>query len=62
MWRPLEPDVFEAHFNLGNIFHDLGRYTEAQVCYRDALKLREAASDGDLLIVEGYDGPQPGER
>ena len=22
----LEPDVFEAHFNLGNIFHDLGRY------------------------------------
>ncbi len=26
----LEPDVFEAHFNLGNIFHDLGRYREAQ--------------------------------
>ena len=24
----LESDVFEAHFNLGNILHDLGRYPE----------------------------------
>ncbi len=28
--------------------------------YQTALKLREAASVGDLVIVEGYDGPQPG--
>ena len=28
--------------------------------YREAAKLRDAASDTDLVIVEGYDGPQPG--
>jgi uncharacterized protein (DUF1330 family) len=28
--------------------------------YREAARLRDAASDADLVIVEGYDGPQPG--
>jgi uncharacterized protein (DUF1330 family) len=28
--------------------------------YREAAKLRDAASDTDLVIVEGYNGPQPG--
>jgi uncharacterized protein (DUF1330 family) len=28
--------------------------------YREAAKLRDAASVSDLVIVEGYDGPQPG--
>jgi uncharacterized protein (DUF1330 family) len=28
--------------------------------YQAALKLRAAASDADFLIIEGYDGPQPG--
>ena len=28
--------------------------------YRDAMKLRDKASNADLVIVEGYDGPQPG--
>ncbi len=28
--------------------------------YREASKLRDAASNADLVIVEGYDGPQPG--
>jgi uncharacterized protein (DUF1330 family) len=42
-------------------------YEAALACYHspgysEALKLREAASEGDLLIIEGYDGPQPGER
>jgi len=27
--------------------------------YQDALKLREPVSTADLVIVEGYDGPQP---
>ena len=26
----------------------------------EAAKLRDAASGADLVIVEGYDGPQPG--
>lgn len=28
--------------------------------YRRAKALREPVSEGDLVIVEGYDGPQPG--
>jgi uncharacterized protein (DUF1330 family) len=28
--------------------------------YQAALKLREPVSTADLVIVEGYDGPQPG--
>ncbi len=28
--------------------------------YRDAARLRTKASESDLVIVEGYDGPQPG--
>ena len=40
-------------------------YATALACYeseeyRRARALREAASTGDLIIVEGYDGPQPG--
>ncbi|MEM7428071.1 MAG: DUF1330 domain-containing protein [Pseudomonadota bacterium] len=29
--------------------------------YQDAIKLRAAVSDGDVVIIEGYDGPQPGD-
>lgn len=29
--------------------------------YQDAIKLRLPVSSSDLLIVEGYEGPQPGE-
>jgi uncharacterized protein (DUF1330 family) len=41
-------------------------YATAMACYNSpeyqaAIKLREAVSKGDLVIVEGYDGPQPGE-
>ncbi|MFL9827606.1 DUF1330 domain-containing protein [Rhodoplanes sp. SY1] len=39
-------------------------YETALACYRSpeyqaAIALRTAASIGDLVIVEGYDGPQP---
>ena len=30
----LEPDFFEAHFNLGNIYHDLGRFPTRSVLSR----------------------------
>jgi uncharacterized protein (DUF1330 family) len=41
-------------------------YETARACYgspeyQDAIKLRVGASEGDLVIVEGYDGPQPGD-
>jgi uncharacterized protein (DUF1330 family) len=40
-------------------------YATALAChdspeYQAAAKLRDAASLADLIIVEGYDGPQPG--
>ena len=40
-------------------------YATALAChdspeYRHAATLRDAASDADLIVVEGYDGPQPG--
>jgi len=41
-------------------------YATALACYESAdyqaaIKLRENVSEGDMVIVEGYDGPQPGE-
>jgi len=27
--------------------------------YQEAIKLRQSVSTGDLVIIEGYDGPQP---
>ncbi len=40
-------------------------YATALACYRseeyqEAVALRAAASQSELVIVEGYDGPQPG--
>jgi uncharacterized protein (DUF1330 family) len=40
-------------------------YQAALECYRSpeyarAKALRQNASDGDLVIIEGHDGPQPG--
>jgi uncharacterized protein (DUF1330 family) len=47
-----------------NVVIEFKDYETARACYdspeyRDAMKLRESASVGDLIIVEGYDGPQP---
>jgi uncharacterized protein (DUF1330 family) len=47
-----------------NVVIEFKDYETAKACYdspeyRDAMKLREGASVGDLIIVEGYDGPQP---
>ncbi len=28
--------------------------------YQAAIKLRQPVSQGDMVIIEGYDGPQPG--
>jgi tetratricopeptide (TPR) repeat protein len=47
----LEPDFFEAHFNLGNIYHDLNRYEEAAACYRDALALNPSYPDTHFYLA-----------
>jgi uncharacterized protein (DUF1330 family) len=41
-------------------------YDTALACYhsteyRAAMKHRQGASVADILVIEGYDGPQPGE-
>jgi uncharacterized protein (DUF1330 family) len=40
-------------------------YQTALACYRSpeyqkARALRQASADADIVIIEGYDGPQPG--
>lgn len=60
-------DAKEGTARLRNVVIEFPSYEAALGCYdsdgyREALKLREAASEGELLIIEGYDGPQPGGR
>jgi uncharacterized protein (DUF1330 family) len=48
-----------------NVVIEFRDYETAVAChdspeYREAAKLRDAGADVDLIIVEGYDGPQPG--
>jgi uncharacterized protein (DUF1330 family) len=48
-----------------NVVIEFKDYDTAVACYRSpeyaaAKALREPASVADLLIIEGYDGPQPG--
>ena len=43
--------MFEAHFNLGNIFHDLARYIEAQACYREALRLNPTYAEAHFYLA-----------
>ena len=47
-----------------NVVIEFRDYETAVAChdseeYREAAKLRDAAAAVDLVIVEGYDGPQP---
>ena len=58
--------VKEGNLKSRHIILEFDSYQRALDCYNSpeyahAKSLREAASDGDLVIVEGYDGPQPGE-
>jgi uncharacterized protein (DUF1330 family) len=59
-----EAETREGSSRARNVIIEFKDFETARACYdspeyRDAMKLRESASVGDLLIVEGYDGPQP---
>lgn len=48
-----------------NVVIEFPDYAAALDCYRSpeyrhAMEFRRSASDGDLVVIEGYDGPQPG--
>lgn len=47
-----------------NVVIEFPDYATALACYRSpeyarALQLRHGKAEGDLIIIEGYDGPQP---
>ena len=49
-----------------NVVIEFPSLEAARSCYNDpayqrAKSLRAGASDADIIVIEGYDGPQPGE-
>lgn len=49
-----------------NVVVEFPSYEVALACYRSAgyqaaIQLRQHVASADFLIIEGYDGPQPGE-
>lgn len=56
----------EGNARSRNVVIEFPDYRTALDCYdsdeyRQAIAFRQGASTGDLVIVEGYDGPQPGD-
>ena len=57
-------EVVEGEFRSRSVIIEFDSYDDAVNCYRSedyqsARALRENAGIGDIIIVEGYDGPQP---
>ncbi len=49
-----------------NVVLEFPSYQAALECYRSpeyqaAVRLREPVATGDVVIIEGYEGPQPGD-
>lgn len=59
-------EVMEGAARSRNVVIEFDSYDQAVACYKSpeyakAKSFRDAASEGDLIIIEGYDGPQPGD-
>ncbi|MEJ8475002.1 DUF1330 domain-containing protein [Roseibium algae] len=59
-------ETMEGEARSRNVVIEFPDYATAMACYKSpeyskAKALRETASEGDVIIVEGYDGPQPGD-
>jgi uncharacterized protein (DUF1330 family) len=62
--RAATHQVVEGASRARQVVIEFPTYETALACYRSpeyqaALRLRERASEADLVIAEGYDGPQP---
>ena len=60
-----ENELMEGNLRSRHVVIEFDSYQAALDCYNSpvyarAKGLRETASSGDLVIIEGYDGPQPG--
>ncbi|MEQ8357464.1 MAG: DUF1330 domain-containing protein [Kiloniellaceae bacterium] len=59
-------EAVEGRSRSRNVVIEFPSYAAALKCYRSpayqhALTLRANASEAEILIIEGYDGPQPGD-
>ncbi|HEV2957052.1 MAG TPA: DUF1330 domain-containing protein [Xanthobacteraceae bacterium] len=57
-------EALEGKARSRNVVLEFKDYATALACYRSpeyakAMALREGASVADLIVIEGYDGPQP---
>ena len=57
-------EALEGRHRSRNIVLEFADYATAVACYRSpeyqaAKALREGRGEADLIIIEGYDGPQP---
>ena len=57
-------ELVEGRGRERNVVLEFPSYEQALACYRapeyqPVKALRAAASEADILIIEGYDGPQP---
>ena len=63
--RGAAPVHSEGQNKLRTVVIEFPSVEAARACYespeyRDAMKHRLAAASADILVIEGYDGPQPG--
>jgi uncharacterized protein (DUF1330 family) len=59
-------ETVEGSARARNVVIEFPSHEAALACYRSpeykqAMAHRKGASDADLIIIEGYDGPQPGD-
>ena len=58
-------EAYEGKLRSRHVVIEFDSYEKALACYHSpeyqaALKLRLPVSTGDAVVIEGYDGPQPG--
>ena len=57
-------EVMEGRVRSRAVLREFPDYATALACYRSpeyaaAMRLRSGAATADIIVIEGYDGPQP---